>query len=440
MDRESLRQLMVSLLPGKVFRLLEAAGKIAGEKGYSAYLVGGMVRDLLQGIANPDIDIAVEGEGIAFAEELARRLSGRMQGKTRFGTAIVTFPGRLKVDVATARSEYYKHPAVLPEVRAGSIREDQFRRDFTINAMSIRLNPGEFGALIDFFGGREDLKKGVIRALHKGSFLDDPTRIFRAVRFAERYGFKIEKRTEELIKEAVKSAMFDELTIERLRDELVLIFSDKNPVRAIEKMAGLHELKFIHPRIRFDEKSRKLLEGVKETLVWFKDSFPGEKINLWLIYFAALLDRLTPEEIRATCHRFLLSQKNEEKVIRGKKGVSKRLEELDKKGKVNPSRIYKCLEDLSLETLLLVMARAEKDAREGIAFYLNELRQVRTELNGTDLRKLGLEPGPQFARILKGLLYARLDGRVKSKGDEVEYVRRTFRMAVGGLEPPTRGL
>lgn len=424
MEQESLRQLMKSQLPRKVFRLLEAVGKIAEKKGYSAYLVGGMVRDLLLGVENLDIDITVEGEGIAFAGELADHLSGRVQGKTRFGTAVVTFPGRLKVDVATARSEYYEYPAALPEVRASSLGEDQFRRDFTINAMSIKLNPGEFGALIDFFGGEKDLKKGVIRALHEGSFLDDPTRIFRAVRFAERYGFRIEVHTEDLIKEAVKLAMFDELTIERLRDELVLIFSDKKPVRAIEKMAKLHELKFIHPRIRFNKGLKKLLKEVEETLIWFKDSFPEGKIVPWLIYFAALLDQLTLREIKATCRRFRLSRKNEEKIVKGKKGASKRLKELSKRGKLKPSQIYRQLEDLPLETLLLLMARARKMARGRIVFYLNELRQVRPKMSGNDLRELGLKPGPQFAKILKRLLYARLDGRVKTKGDEIEYVNR----------------
>ncbi len=417
---------MKSRLSGKVFRLLEAVGKIAEKKGYSAYLVGGMVRDLLLGVENLDIDITVEGEGIAFAEELAGHLAGRVQGKTRFGTAVVTFPGKLKVDVATARSECYEYPAALPKVRASSLKEDQWRRDFTINAMSIKLNPGEFGALLDFFGGEKDLKKGVIRALHERSFLDDPTRIFRAVRFAERYGFKIEKHTEELIKEAVKSAMFDELTIERLRDELVLIFNDKKPVRAIEKMAELHELKFIHPRLRFNKELRELLKGVEEALIWLRDSLPEIKIVPWLLYLAALLDQLTLGEVRTTCRRFRLSRKNEEKIIQGKKGKTKRLKELSKKEKLLPSRLYKCLEDLPPEALLLFRARAGKEARERMAFYLSELRPLRVKVNGNDLQRLGLKPGPQFAGMLKKLLYARLDGRVKTRQDEIEYVRRKY--------------
>lgn len=424
MEQENLRQLMKSRLSGKVFRLLEAVGKLAEKKGYSAYLVGGMVRDLLLGAENLDIDITVEGEGIDFAGELAGHLSGRVQGKTRFGTAVVTFPGRLKVDVATARRECYEYPAALPKVWASSLREDQFRRDFTINAMSIKLNPAAFGTLIDFFGGEKDLRGGVIRALHEGSFLDDPTRIFRAVRFAERYGFRIEEHTEDLIKEAVKLAMFNELTIERLRDELVLIFNEKKPVRAIGKMAELHELEFIHPRIRFNKELSKFLKEVEKTLIWFKDSFPEEKIFPWFLYFAALLDQLTLREVRITCRRFHLSQKNEEKILKGKEGVSGKLKELSKKGKLKPSQIYRQLEGLPLEALLLFMARAGKIARERTVFYLSELRQARPQMSGNDLKKLGLKPGPQFATILKRLLYARLDGQMKTKEDEIEYVNK----------------
>lgn len=418
--------MMKSHFPGKVFRFLEVVGRLAEKKGYAAYLVGGMVRDLLLGVENLDIDITVEGEGIAFAKELADHLSGRVQGKTRFGTAVVTFPGRLKVDVATARSECYEYPASLPKIQASSLREDQWRRDFTINAMSIKLNPEEFGVLLDFFGGKNDLKRGTIRALHKKSFLDDPTRIFRAVRFAERYGFKIEKYTEELIKEAVKSAIFDELTIERLKNELILIFNDKKPLRAIEKMAELHELKFIHPRLRLNKELRKLLKGVEEALIWQRNSLPEIKIVPWLLYLATLLDQLTLGEVRATCQRFRLSQKNEEKIIQGKRGKVKKMKELSKKGKLLPSQIYKYLEGLPPEALLLFRARAEKEARERITFYLNELRPLKVQMNGNDLQELGLKPGPQFTEILKSLLYARLDSQIKTKQDEIKYVRKGY--------------
>ena len=419
----NLKALIEEKTSHRVLRIVSVAGEVAQEMDYSAYLVGGVVRDLFLGVENLDVDITVEGDGIAFAKKLAEHLSGRVKGITRFGTAIVTLRGGFKVDVATARQEYYERPAALPIVEASSIREDQFRRDFTINAMAIKLNPGEFGKLIDSFGGERDLKKGVVRALHDGSFIDDPTRIFRAVRFSERYQFKIDEWTKKLIKQATDLAMFDELTIERVRDELVLIFSEKNPVRAIKKMAELHELKFIHPRIKFNKQLRKLLGNLKEALNWFRSSFPKEKPSQWLIYFSALLHGLTVKEARATCQRFHLSRQNEEKAIKSKEGISRKLRELGKE-RLRMSQICGQLEDLPLESLLVVMARAGGGiVRERISLYLRELRQVRLKVTGDDLKELGLKPGPQFAKLLKKTLIAKLDGSLKTKRDELNYVK-----------------
>ena len=419
---KNIKGVMEDRLPKKVVQALKAAGEVAEGMDYSAYLVGGLVRDLLLGVENLDVDITVEGEGIAFAEKLAQRLSGRVKGITRFGTAIVTLRGGFKIDVATARREYYERPAALPTVQKSSIREDQFRRDFTINAMAIKLNPGEFGKLIDFFAGERDLKRGVVRALHKKSFLDDPTRIFRAVRFSERYQFKIDEGTKDLIKQATNLAMFDELTIERVRDELVLILSEENPARAIKKMAELHELKFIHPRIKLNKQLRKLLGNLEEVLSWFRSSFPKEKPSPWLIYFSALLRGLTLKEARAACQRFHLSRKDEEKVIKGKEGVSRKLRELGKE-KPRPSQIYLQLESLPLESLLVVMARASRIVRERISLYLRELRRARLKVTGDDLKELGLRPGPKFAELLKKTLIAKLDGSLKTKEDELNYVK-----------------
>ncbi len=419
---KSIKGIMEERLLKKVMQVLKAAGEVAEGMGYSAYLVGGLVRDILLDVENLDVDMTVEGEGIAFAKKLAQRLSGRVKGQTRFGTAIVTFRGGFKVDVATARQEHYERPAALPTVEASSIREDQFRRDFTINAMAIKLNPGEFGKLIDFFGGERDLRRRVVRALHDGSFIDDPTRIFRAVRFSERYQFKIDEWTKDLIKQATNLAMFDKLTIERVRDELVLILSEKNPVRAIKKMAELHELKFIHQGIKLNKQLRKVLGNLEEVLNWFRSSFPKEKCEQWLIYFSALLHGLTLKEARATCQRFHLSRKDEEKVIKSKEGASRKRRELGKE-KLSPSQIYHQLEKLPLESLLVVMARADRIVRERISLYLRELRSIRLKVTGDDLKELGLKPGPQFAKLLKKTLIAKLDGSLKTKRDELNYVK-----------------
>ncbi len=192
-------------------------------------------------------------------------------------------------------------------------------------------------------------------------------------------------------------------------------------------MAELHELKFIHPRIKLNKQLRKLLGNLEEALNWFRSSFPKEKPSRWLIYFSALLQGLTLKEARAACQRFHLSRRDEEKVIKGKEGVSRKLRELGKK-KLRPSQIYGQLENLPLESLLVVMARAGRIARKRISLYLRELCRVRLKVTGDDLKELGLKPGPQFAKLLKKTLSAKLDGSLKGKRDEINYVRRIGRL------------
>jgi tRNA nucleotidyltransferase (CCA-adding enzyme) len=412
---------MERIFPRRVIGLLRSIGEIAEQREQSAYLVGGVVRDLFLGVKNLDIDISIEGEGIEFAHELARQLRGWVKAETRFGTAIVTFRGLPKVDVATCRQEYYSAPGALPEVTSSSLKDDLYRRDFTINAMAVRLNPEKIGELVDFFGGRDDLKKGIVKSLHNESFLDDPTRIFRAVRFAARYNFRIETHTENLIKEAAARTIFDEITIERVRDELVHIFSEKSPHQAIKKMAELHELKFIHSEIKLTPEIEALLSELEEVISWFQDSFPGEKIKKWLIYFYSLLDGLTTCEVEATLRRFHFSEKQIERTVRAKKSAPERLMALGRK-ESKPSEIYQQLKGLSIELLLLLMAKAHGVTRQRILLYLSGLRYARLSISGEDLKKAGLTPGPEFTTILNKALMAKLDSCLQTREDELEYV------------------
>ena len=189
--------------------------------GYGAYLVGGSVRDLLRGEENLDLDIVIEGDGIAFARVLGEKLGAKVRTHQKFATAQI-FVDSLKLDVATARTEYYESPAALPKVETSSIKKDLYRRDFTINTLAVKLNSRDFGVLIDFFGGQRDLREKAIRVLHNLSFVEDPTRAFRAVRFAERFGFKISRHTENLIKSTLEMNLFDMLSGPRLFEELRL--------------------------------------------------------------------------------------------------------------------------------------------------------------------------------------------------------------------------
>ena len=204
----NLAKKMKNTLP-KIIGLLVLIGDMAQERHYAAFVVGGFVRDLIMGVRNYDIDIVIEGKAIEFSKAFADKVKGSLVIHRKFGTATVVMPWgilkgeRFKLDLATARKEKYERPAALPDVEFSSLRNDLYRRDFTINAMAVALNRSNFGQLIDFFDGQRHLREGVISVLHKGSFIDDPTRIFRAVRFEQRYGFKIDKHTERLIKTAI---------------------------------------------------------------------------------------------------------------------------------------------------------------------------------------------------------------------------------------------
>jgi len=218
--------------------IIKKAGKIADELNVRAYIVGGPVRDKLLGISNYDLDFVVEGDGIRFAEALNSALKAKLKTYRAFGTATIEFKGK-RIDVVSARKETYKYPAAYPTVEPGTIKDDLFRRDFTINAMAIAVNRKNSGRLVDFYNGRKDLKKGVIRVLHDKSFMDDPTRIFRAVRFASRFGFKIEPHTKKLIKEAISAGFLGEVNAGRIRKEIELFLKEKNPKKCLDMFGKL---------------------------------------------------------------------------------------------------------------------------------------------------------------------------------------------------------
>jgi len=218
--------------------IIEIVGKLADELKVKAYIVGGPVRDKLLGIKNYDLDFVVEEDGIKFAEALNKALKGKLTIYKAFGTATIAIKGK-RVDIVTSRKETYKHPAAYPAIKHGNIKDDLFRRDFTINAMAISVNKKNFGELVDFYGGQKDLKKGVIRVLHDKSFMDDPTRIFRAVRFSVRFGFKIEPHTKRLIKEAVLDGLLREVNAGRIRKEIEAFLKEKNTKKCLDAFSKL---------------------------------------------------------------------------------------------------------------------------------------------------------------------------------------------------------
>ena len=412
-------------LSQRLYRILRLAGRIADESGTQAFAVGGFVRDLLLGVRNFDIDIVVEKNAEKFSRKLAKQLKGALVLHRKFKTATVVMKDKSKIDIAASRTERYQRPAALPEVESARIRADLARRDFTINTMAIKLNPASFGELLDFFDGQRDLRNGRIRALHKMSFVEDPTRIFRAVRFESRYNFRIDKFTEHLIKTAVSYNMFAKVSGERLREEIVLILKEQEPFKALQRMAELHELRFIHPTIHSTPFLSRLLKRTENVLKWYKISFSKRHLESWLVYFLSLIDQLDLNQTEELLKRFPFRRKEQNAIRISKKADKSVLDGLAKTGVMPPSRIYRLLKPLPKEAILKIMAKNPVlRVRSRISDYLINYLHVKLKIKGKDLKKEGFKPGPEFGRILEMVLYARLDGRVKTRSEELDFVRR----------------
>ncbi|MBI5417477.1 CBS domain-containing protein, partial [Candidatus Poribacteria bacterium] len=329
-----------SRLPHRILEILEKSGEIAEKLGYSVYVVGGFVRDIIMGVKNLDVDLVIEGQGIYFAEKLKDEYNGSIKSHYKFGTAVVVFPDGFKIDVATARTEFYEYPTALPKVESCSIKYDLYRRDFTINALAIKLNSAEFGKLIDFFGGMVDIKKGVVRVLYNLSFIDDPTRIFRAIRFEQRLHFKIDRQTEHFIDNAIKLGMFDKIANQRVRDELILIFSEEKPSGAVRRMAELNILPLIHPKLKFNTKLEVFFSSIFEVCNWFRLLFLQRKVEYWLIYFMAMLNELEEKEVEEILEKFKFTREHMDIIIKSNLNFSKVVKELQGSKNSSPSGIY----------------------------------------------------------------------------------------------------
>jgi tRNA nucleotidyltransferase (CCA-adding enzyme) len=415
----SLSSWLKERFPSEIYNFLQLSGEVAEELGFNAYLVGGSVRDLLRGEENLDIDIVIEGDGISFAKIFGKKLNARVRTHQRFGTAQV-ITDKLKLDVATARTEYYESPAALPKVETSSIKKDLYRRDFTINTLAVKLNPKDFGVLTDFFGGQRDLREKTIRVLHNLSFVEDPTRAFRAVRFSERFGFKISKHTENLIKSVIEMDLFDKLSGPRLYEELLLSFKETEPVRTLKKLSDFNLLKVIHPNLIFNEELETIFKSMHDTLSWFNLLFLEEKPESGILYLMALLSGLKDEDVKAALERLSPPPRARDMII---KGISQARDILKKLPLDDPVGIYNLLSSFKLETILFSMALSkDRQKQKAISWYLTELRKIKTILKGDDLKGMGIQPGPVYSRLLKELLEEKLRGHLRSREDEERFV------------------
>ncbi|MDP3791175.1 MAG: hypothetical protein Q8R38_03920 [Candidatus Omnitrophota bacterium] len=406
--------------------LLRRIGALSKSMGHRVYLIGGTVRDLLLCVENLDIDIVVEGDAIAFGEKLAHDLHGIIVSHKRFGTCTVTTPEYVKIDFATARKETYALPAALPTVEFSSLRDDLIRRDFTVNAMAISLNDHEFGQLIDFFDGTGDISRKSIKALHDKSFIDDPTRILRAIRLEQRLKFTIDTHTANLIHKSIEKEIYKRVEEPRLRDEIMLVLKEKAPFDAIRRMDSFKALKIIHPYLKLNKRLHEFMRSIDKACQWYQDNSPRKRsIEKWLVYLMALFDDVSYDGTLYFCNKFEFKRGERMRIMSYRKDGRKILKTLNSKRKILPSKIYHLLEPLSHEVTLLLMAASDSDIGRGrIMEFFHKYNGMRPSVRGDDIKELGVKAGPHFAKIIEKILYRKLDGALKSKDEELEYAKK----------------
>ncbi len=428
-------------LPKEIQDLISQASNLAFSNNMPVYLVGGFVRDLILGVKNLDLDIVVEGDGIKFAEALSEKLNAGLIRHRRFVTATVILKEHLKIDastsleghgersrtidIATSRREYYPEAAHLPEVICGILKDDLFRRDFTINAMAISINRRDFGRFMDSFGGRQDLADKKIRVLHDLSFIDDPTRILRAIRFEQRYNFTIEPKTLKLLRQANRLKMLQRVQSQRLRDELILILKEKYPLKPLIRINKLVGFGFINQGLSLSKITLTFLKSIESQIIWFKMKYPKHrKLDTWLIYFIGMVDSLNINKIKLICEKFVFRKGEEKRILAYKKLKPESFKEL-RREKILPSKVFSLLEPLSYEVIVLVKAKLKNaKAKRHIEDFLKIYNGTHIYISGADLHKLGLTPGPDYQKILHRVLNAKLNGLVKTKAEELELIKK----------------
>jgi tRNA nucleotidyltransferase (CCA-adding enzyme) len=424
--KKNMSAMLKERLPRKIINRLKNLGQVADMLGYNAYLVGGLVRDVLLKRENLDVDVVIEGDGIKFAREFVKHYSARMRSHQKFGTAVLIFPDGFKADVATARMEYYEAPGAPPIVETSSLKMDLYRRDFTINTLAIKLNQRHYGTLIDYFGAQKDIKEKSLRVLHNLSFVEDPTRMLRAVRFEQRFGFRIGKLTLALMKNALKIHSFQDLAGRRFFTELKLILKQKDPIQAIERMDELGILRFISPSLQLTDRTRTLLEEIRRVIAWYNLLYLGEPFEPWKVYWHGLTDDVDPKTLTALAELMGMTDAPGRRLLSQNEAANSLLDALFKFEQDNHT-LYTLLTPYDTETLLFTMARATREKiRRLISLYFTKLKQTTIQTSGKDLLEMGFQPGPLFKEIFDRVLAGRLNDRLRTKEDEIAFVKKHF--------------
>lgn len=412
-------------IPLSIKKLLLKISALAERESVELYLVGGTIRDiLLKYPLEKDFDFVIVGDAVKFAFKLQKLLGGKIRHFEQFGTASLELPNSLRLDFVTARREIYASPAALPQVEISSLKNDLYRRDFTINAIACSLSGKNYGKIYDYYKGQSDLKKKVVRALYKLSFVDDPLRILRAVRFEQRYNFSIEPETLEMIKNAVDRKVLEKVSRQRLNQELRFIYSEPSPLKVLLRLKELDIIDFLYPRAGLHKNTMELLKNIEEILTWAGKREWEKEPDSELLYVTGLLFNLDYADQSAIIRKLSLSKERASVVMEACREAPVVLKKLDLP-EINPSLVVRSLEKITTETILFAYALTEKNLiRNHLKLYMDKLRYIKPSLTGADLKNMGLKQGPLYRKIIGSLKQAVLDGEVNTIEEEQNYITR----------------
>ncbi|KLO22039.1 tRNA nucleotidyltransferase [Marinitoga sp. 1197] len=406
---------MLKYIPSKYMNLLRLLGAYGSELNMPVYVVGGFVRDLLLGKKNFDIDIVVEGDGLKYSKYASKNLRATFVEHSEFHTGSLFFKDGFRIDIATARTEYYEKPADLPKVELSTIKKDLYRRDFSINAMAIKLNSEEFGVLLDFFGCKKDLDKGIIRVLYNLSFIEDPTRILRAIRFKNRFNFIIENRTYELLKTTVENNYIEKVTGMRLREEFEKILNERNIIDSLKEMGRLEILDHLFLYTKYNEKKIKIFKRVLIFYNWLKENALQyiKSVKIFHLFLYSYLINESNDAKSYVFNRYGLPKK----FINNIEKFEKLQKELKK---INPdslfSDFYKLTDSFDNELLIVLSGYIDLQTTEKYKKFLLKIKDFKLNITGNDIIKLGIK-GKKVGEILNKIKMYKLDDNINDEKD-----------------------
>lgn len=416
-------------LKPETLKIVREIGGLSCGLGLRSFVVGGCVRDLILGRDVEDLDIVVNGDAVSVAKKFASLVQGKIVVYSQFGTATVMLTDGRVIDFASVRKENYPYPGALPVVSPGSLEEDLFRRDFTINAMAISIDPSHFGSLLDYYGGLKDLKRKFIRVLHKQSFMDDPTRILRAVRFEQRFQFAIEPETLRLLRQAMKRGAVTSVKPPRFFEEFKKNLKESAAPKNIKRLFQLGILKFLDHTVQVTERKFRLTRQAAVALLWAKKNLSDwPKLNGWLVFWMVLCDGTSLANLTKAMEKFSFTHSDKTKSIDAF-STTDIIKEIAVK-RLSKGKIFALLRSKSNEELLFLWSKSlEKLARTRIQRYLLEWRHLTLEIDGDDLKRMGVPSGKMFKNILDQVLYRVVEGNCRLKSEQLAYARSLYQQS-----------